>query len=412
MSILINSDTKVLVQGITGRSGSLQTKILLDYGTKVVAGVTPGKGGLSVEGVPVYDFVSEALKENEVDAAISFVPPRFVKDSSFEVIENGIELLVITTEEIPEYDVLQIIAFARLKGTTIIGPGTPGLIAPGKCKLRGQGLEITFDVYPYVASSTTLTILIPDRLLSGGPSKLYNLLCISESRRVIEKGIYDIQASMYPVGLDESWDKIMIVSCDKNVGDISLVGKSVKTIAEHLNMKPEEAIAEILKAQGPDLKFSSVYMVRFTMQEDEVRKAITHPLSMIMTDGRAMSKEGPYKDLIVHPRYFGTFPRYLSKYVGEEKSINWEEGIRKISSLPASIFKIPRRGQIQHGFWADIIVLNPRTVKDKATFMEPLQYNEGIEFVFVNGVLVFDNRYCGNYNFYEGRAGRGLMGGV
>lgn len=135
MAILINETTRVLVQGITGHSGSLQTKILKDYGTKVVAGITPGKGGNRVEGIPVYDFVSEALQDNEVDAAISFVPPRFVKDASFEAIENGIKLLVITTEEIPELDVLEIIAYGRLKGTKILGPGTPGLIAPGKCKL-------------------------------------------------------------------------------------------------------------------------------------------------------------------------------------------------------------------------------------------------------------------------------------
>lgn len=135
MSILINKDTNVLVQGITGRSGALQTKIMKEFGTKVVAGVTPGKGGLEVEGVPVYDFVSECVKEHEIDAAISFVPARFAKDAAIEIIDSGIKFLVLTTEEIPDHDVLELVAYARNYGTTVLGPGTPGLIAPGKCKL-------------------------------------------------------------------------------------------------------------------------------------------------------------------------------------------------------------------------------------------------------------------------------------
>jgi len=135
MSILINQDTKVLVLGITGKSGSLQTEIIKEYGTKIVAGVTPGKGGMEVEGIPVYDFVSEAMENHQVDAAISFVPPRFSKDSCLEVIENNIKFLVITTEGIPDHDVVEILQYANLKGTRILGPGSAGLIAPGKCKL-------------------------------------------------------------------------------------------------------------------------------------------------------------------------------------------------------------------------------------------------------------------------------------
>ncbi len=135
MSILINKDTKVLVLGITGRSGNLQTKIMRDYGTNIVAGITPGKGGTEVEGIPVYDFVSEAIEKHQIDAAISFVPPRFSKDSCLEIIENKIRFLVITAEGIPEHDVIEVLQYARLKGTIVLGPGSAGLIAPGECKL-------------------------------------------------------------------------------------------------------------------------------------------------------------------------------------------------------------------------------------------------------------------------------------
>lgn len=135
MSILINKDTKVLVLGITGKAGSLQTKIMKDYGTNIVAGVTPGKGGMRIEGIPVYDFVSEAIEKHQIDAAISFVPPRFSKDSCMEIIENNIRFLVITAEGIPEHDVIEVLQYANLKGTMVLGPGSAGLIAPGKCKL-------------------------------------------------------------------------------------------------------------------------------------------------------------------------------------------------------------------------------------------------------------------------------------
>jgi len=135
MSILVKKDTKVLVLGITGKSGRLQTKIMKDYGTNIVAGVTPGKGGMEVDNIPVYDFVSEAIKEHQIDAAISFVPARFSKDSCLEVIESNINFLVIPAEGIPDHDVVEMLQYAKLKGKTILGPGSAGVISPGKCKL-------------------------------------------------------------------------------------------------------------------------------------------------------------------------------------------------------------------------------------------------------------------------------------
>ncbi len=135
MSIFINTQTKVLILGITGKTGSLQTKLMRSYGTNIVAGVTPGKGGSLVEGVPVYDFVNEAIEEHRINAAISFVPPKFFKDSCLEVIKHHIPFLVTTTEGVPDHDVVEVLRYASLNGTTILGPGSAGLIAPNKCKL-------------------------------------------------------------------------------------------------------------------------------------------------------------------------------------------------------------------------------------------------------------------------------------
>jgi len=135
MAILINSDTRILVQGITGTVGSFQSKIMQDYGTHIVAGVTPGKGGTSIHGIPVYDFVEEAVQEHSIDAAISFVPARFAKDAALEILSNHIGFIVLPTEGIPDQDVVTILRYAAVKGTTVLGPDTPGLISPGKCKM-------------------------------------------------------------------------------------------------------------------------------------------------------------------------------------------------------------------------------------------------------------------------------------
>jgi len=135
MAILINKETQVLIQGITGKVGSFQSRIMKEYGTKIVAGVTPGKGGTEIFGIPVYDLVEEAVAEHRIDAAFGFVPARFAKEGAMEVISSGVPFLVLTTEGVPEQDVLEIVYFARVKGTKVLGPDTPGLISPGKCKL-------------------------------------------------------------------------------------------------------------------------------------------------------------------------------------------------------------------------------------------------------------------------------------
>ncbi len=135
MGILVNKNTTVLIQGITGRYGSYHTRLMLDYGTKIVAGVTPGKGGLEVHGVPVYDTVEEAVNNHDIDASIIFVPGPFVKDAALEALKNGIKLVVIITEHVPVNDALHIMEVARRQCATVIGPNCPGIINPGETKL-------------------------------------------------------------------------------------------------------------------------------------------------------------------------------------------------------------------------------------------------------------------------------------
>jgi succinyl-CoA synthetase alpha subunit len=135
MGIIINVDTKAIVQGITGKQGSYQTKLMLDYGTKIVAGVVPGKGGTIVNGVPVYDTVKETVEAYSPNASIIFVPAPFAQDAVLEAITNKIKTIVVVTEHMPIKDAISVMAYANRSQVTIIGPNTPGIITPGECKL-------------------------------------------------------------------------------------------------------------------------------------------------------------------------------------------------------------------------------------------------------------------------------------
>ncbi len=135
MSILINKDTKVVCQGITGNSGRFHTKHMLEYGTKILAGVTPGKGGSQVYGIPVFDSVKEAAEKTECDTSIIYVPAPFAADAIIEAAEAGIKLVICITEGIPTIDMLRVKAYLDIKTARLIGPNCPGIITPGESKI-------------------------------------------------------------------------------------------------------------------------------------------------------------------------------------------------------------------------------------------------------------------------------------
>lgn len=139
MSILIDGATRVVVQGITGNQGRFDTRLCLDYGVKIVAGVTPGRGGEDVDGVPVFDTVRRAVDETGADAAVLYVPASGVRDAVFEAVDAGCRVMLATTENLPQHDAAQAVAAARAAGAWLIGFNTNGVISPGKCKIGGIG---------------------------------------------------------------------------------------------------------------------------------------------------------------------------------------------------------------------------------------------------------------------------------
>ncbi len=169
MSILVNKNTKVLVQGITGSEGTFHTEKMIEYGTKVVAGVTPGKGGQEHQRVPVFNTVAEATQKTDVDASIIFVPPMFAADAVMEAAEAAVRIIVCISEGIPTLDMMKVMTFLRDRDVHLIGPNCPGIITPGECKMGIMpGFIHTPGKIGVLSRSGTLTYEAVDQLTKEG----------------------------------------------------------------------------------------------------------------------------------------------------------------------------------------------------------------------------------------------------
>ncbi|ACB40389.1 succinate--CoA ligase subunit alpha [Pyrobaculum neutrophilum] len=171
MTVLVGPTTRVVVQGATGREGSFHLQRMMEYGTKIVAGVTPGKGGASVHGVPVYDTVEEAVRRHGANASVIFVPARAAAEAVLEAVDAGVELVVVITEHIPVHDALRAINYARSRGVTVIGPNCPGVVAPPvrtKLGIMPNSIYQTPGKVAVVSRSGTLTYEISYQLVRAG----------------------------------------------------------------------------------------------------------------------------------------------------------------------------------------------------------------------------------------------------
>ncbi len=171
MTVLVGPNTKVIVQGITGKEGSFHAQRMLEYGTKVVGGVTPGKGGTTVAGVPVFDTVEEAVRATGANASVVFVPAKFAAEAVYEAVDAGIKLIVVITEHIPIHETLRFVNYAKSRGAVIIGPNCPGLVAPPirtKLGIMPNSVYQTPGRIGVVSRSGTLTYEISYQLARAG----------------------------------------------------------------------------------------------------------------------------------------------------------------------------------------------------------------------------------------------------
>lgn len=247
-----------------------------------------------------------------------------------------------------------------------------------------DGVDISFDVYPYTVTGSVLYTLLPDWVAEGGRRLMVERLKDSQTRR-------EVISEMRAEGFDYSKVIVAISPLAKTLSQ-----KRIIDIAQAQGKSIEDSIIDILIASE-----GHVVTMMDVLSEDNVRKALQHPLSMVASDGSGYSIAHKETGELVHPRNFGAFPRVLRKYVREEKLLTWEEAIRKMTGMPAERFSLTERGIIKEGYYADVIVFDPKKINDLATVDNPYQYAEGIGWVIVNGEVIVQN---GSFN--ERRAGR------
>jgi dihydroorotase/N-acyl-D-amino-acid deacylase len=250
---------------------------------------------------------------------------------------------------------------------------------------RAQGIDISADTYAYTAWSNDFSAFIPPWAHDGGDAKLIERLKDPATRARIRKNMLTPSKTW-----DNEWNEIpgpesVLITAVQNRKLLPLQGKTLADIAKSQNKDPIDALCDLLIQ---DDAFTSVAV--FGMLEDDVSLALQQPWVSINNDSSGASPEGLLGEEHPHPRAYGTFPRILRKYVREEKKLALEDAIRKFSALPAQRMHFTDRGVLKAGMWADVVVFDPSTIKDVATFEEPNQLSQGMEYVLVNGVPVID----------------------
>ena len=240
-------------------------------------------------------------------------------------------------------------------------------------KARGQGVDVTCDVYPYVASSFGLVDMLPQWAREGGHEETVRRLKDPKVKRRLRKDMLRGALS------SAHWDRTMIANCS---GHSQYQGRFVADLARAKRQNPFEFAFKLLL----DEKLS-VTVVRFGMCEEDVEYVLQYPAAMIGSDGRALATYGPLGKGHPHPRNYGTFPRVLGHYARDRGIFTLSEAVRKMTSLPAQKLGLRNRGVVRPGAWADLVVFDPETAIDVATYANPKRYPKGIEYVFVNGVL-------------------------
>ncbi|HEY8470034.1 MAG TPA: D-aminoacylase [Longimicrobiales bacterium] len=256
---------------------------------------------------------------------------------------------------------------------------------------RAAGTDVMADQYPYTATYTGISVLVPSWALAGGDSAFLRRLEVPALRDSIVRGI------IWNIENDRGGGDLSRVQLARVSWDRTLEGRTLRDWAEREGRPPTsetgaELVIEAIRRGGA----SAIYHV---LDEGDVERIMRHPHTAIASDGR-LTQPGEGHP---HPRWYGTFPRVLGQYVRERGVLTLEEAVRKMTTLPADRLGLADRGRITEGAWADLVIFDPETVADRATFEDPHQYPEGIPYVIVNGVPVVDGG-----RFTDARPGRVL----
>ena len=254
-------------------------------------------------------------------------------------------------------------------------------------RARKQGHDIRAHVYPYTAGQNNLRSIVPPWAHDGGNAAMLERLRDPEMRARMKKDILAGLPGWYNhyLAVGSDWSRMLLVSLE-DPKNRPFVGKRMSELIESRGGDPVEVLFDVLLEEN-----GSVSTVFFHHEENDMLYALKQPYTSVGSDGAAISPQGPSGSKNPHPRWYGTFPRVLGRYVREQKALGLEEAVRKITSMNAEKINIRDRGYLREGLAADVTLFDPDTVIDKATFEQPHQYPVGIPYVIVNGELVLDD---------------------
>ncbi len=250
---------------------------------------------------------------------------------------------------------------------------------------RRSGVDVAFDVYPYTASCTDLFAILPPWVQDGGREEILRRLARPEDRARIRVEFDERNTTWENVAAENGWDNIEVKGMSRP-GNQRFNNKRIGEIARELNKHPADTALDLIVEE--DFEPTAIF---HEMCEEDVESVIRHPLSSIASDGEVSAPYGPFMDIPEHPRAYGTFPRAIRRYALDKEVVPLEEMVRKMTSSPAARLGLTDRGVVRKGMMADIVVFDPATIKDQATFADSHRYPEGISAVFVNGTLTIED---------------------
>jgi len=252
-------------------------------------------------------------------------------------------------------------------------------------KAKNSGLNIDYDVYPYISYESVLIDVLPPWIRELSPEKIAESLKKDDIRSKVIEDMLDKKSDWGNPVLGSSWDRIRIVSM-KKLENKKYEGMNIEQISELINLPPHDVVINLLIAESGVIK-----IIFSAMIETDLIEVMKQSMAIYCTDGLAVSPYGDYKYIQVHPRYYGTYPRILGRYVREKKIIDIEDAIHKMTMLPAMKMNIKDRGYLATGYRADITIFDKEKIIDKSTYTNPHQYPVGIKDVIVNGITVMKN---------------------
>jgi len=381
-SLVGNGTLRAIAVGFDRRSPSEEE--LAEMKALVAEAMTQGAVGISsglIYPVSSYADENELVELCKVTASYGGVYVTHIRDEADRLIESVDEAIRIASRsKIPLH-----ISHHKAIGRSNWGKTRQTLERIDSEVARG--LSASCDVYPYTAGSTMLSALLPPWALDSGPSALRERLRDSEERSRIMKELEEGSSAWRSYPQLAGWDKILITYCKARR---EVEGKNIAQISKERSVLPAQVVVDLLLESE-----EAVSMAVFHISEDDIRRVVAHGCSTICTDGLLIGNP--------HPRAYGAFPRVLRRYVIEERLLTLEGAIRKMTSVPASIFGLKDRGIVKEGAFADLVIFDPQQIRDTSTYENPRQFAEGITYVIVNGQVVLREG-----QFLEARPGRAL----